>query len=47
VKIDEKVHHADDGKNHPPVGVALWIGGVIFHESSGLSSATNDKKGEK
>jgi hypothetical protein len=31
VEINEKVHHADDGKDHPPVRVAVWIGDVVVH----------------
>ncbi len=31
MEIDEKIHQADDGKDHPAVGVAVWIGSVVIH----------------
>jgi hypothetical protein len=31
VEIDEKVHPADNGKDHPPVGIAIGMGGSISH----------------
>ena len=33
MEIDEKVHQADDGKDHPAVGVAIWIGGLVIHSA--------------
>jgi len=31
VEIDEKVHQADNRKNHPAMGIAVWIGGMVVH----------------
>ncbi len=31
VEIDEKVHHTDNGKDHPAVGIAICIVGAVSH----------------